>query len=196
MRLNLGANDDAKVGYRSVNLREPADDVCDLSNPWPWKDSTVEAIYAKDVFEHIGDGYRLWKTTRKIQVFDNGDFSYVDVLTNVEIVPYCGMIHVMNEAHRVLVPGGRMELVVPCLPGKAPWVDPTHRSVWCSDTRYYFDERWNNPEGERGRLGQDMGITALFRTVGGRSGQDWTPVAYAADDPDRRKLFLELEAVK
>lgn len=161
LRLNLGASDDKKSGYLSVDIAEPADVVCDLRERWPWEDSSVAAVYAKDVLEHLP------------------------------------MIHALNELHRVMEPGAQVEIIVPCLPGIAPFVDPTHTwPPWTADTRYYFDERWNNPQGERGRLGPAYGITALFRTVGGRSGADWTPIAYAADAPERRKLFLVLEAVK
>ncbi len=35
-----------------------------------------------------------------------------------------------------------------------------------------------------------MGITALFRTVGGLSGKNWTPIQYAPDAPDRRKIIV------
>lgn len=197
IRLNLGASDDAKPGFLSVDIAPPADVVCDLREPWPWKDGEVAEIYAKDVAEHIGSGYRVKKTYESNYGTLGGIIG--QVLTDVEIVPYNGMIHFMNEAHRVLEPGGILELIVPCYPGEAAFCDPTHAwPLWTSSTRYYFDERWNHPRGERGRLGPTMaqGITALFRTIGGRSGPDWTPIAYAPDAPERRKLFLRLEAVK
>lgn len=169
MKLNLGCSDDLKPGYVNVDVAPPADQVADLRFCWPWEDSSVEEIFAHDVFEHI----------------DNAQFQ-----------GQRGIIWCLNEAHRVLRPGGKLDLVVPCLPGSAPWVDPSHVQVWTADTRYYFDERWNHARGERGRLGPAYGITALFRTVGGRSGTDWRPIQYAADAPDRHKLMLILEAVK
>jgi hypothetical protein len=169
MKLNLGANDHRVSGFLSVDIAPPADVVADLSERWPWEDSTVDEILAKDVFEHIENYQFRWNK---------------------------GAIWCMNEAHRVLKPSGKLEIIVPCLPGIAPYVDPTHVQIWISDWRYYFDERWNNPQGERGRLGPGMGITALFRTVGGRSGPDWTPIQYAPDAPERRKIMVLLEAVK
>lgn len=169
MRLNLGSNDETIPGFLAVDRFPPCDVTADLCRPWPWKESEVDEIRAHDVFEHI----------------DNAEFPGNK-----------GIIWCLNESHRVLKPRGRLDLWVPCLPGVAPWVDPTHVSVWTSDTRYYFDDRWNHTKGERGRLGPGMGITALFRTVGGRSGPDWTPIQYAADAPDRRKIMVILEAVK
>lgn len=170
-RLNLGSSDDRREGFISVDIAPPADVVFDLRQPWTrrWPESSVDEIYAKDVLEHIDNAQ--WPAQK-------------------------GIIWCMNNAHKILKPGGKFEIIVPCLPGIAPWVDPTHVSVWTSDLRYYFDQRWDNPRDERGRLGPGMGITALFRTVGGRSGKDWTPIQYAPDAPERRKLFLVLEAVK
>jgi hypothetical protein len=47
-------------------------------------------------------------------------------------------IAVMNEAHRVLAPGGTFEIVVPLVLAHGQWVgtwhafaDPTHVSFWC-----------------------------------------------------------------
>lgn len=50
-------------------------------------------------------------------------------------------IAVMNEAHRVLKPGGVFEIRVPnCLSGTwHAWADPTHVSFWCVESFHYFD---------------------------------------------------------
>jgi hypothetical protein len=167
-KLNLGCSDDHRAGYLNVDVVYPADLIVDLCKRWPWPDSYFNEILAYDVAEHI----------------DNDDFRGQK-----------GIIWFMNEAHRVLAPGGKLDLKVPSLPGEAPFVDPTHVSVWTSSTRYYFDERWNNDKGERGRLGPAYGITALFRTLDGRSGPDWMPIRYS-DDPNRYKIMVTLEAVK
>jgi SAM-dependent methyltransferase len=183
---NLGCSDDVKKGFINIDRGGNVDIRADLRMRWPGEDSSVDFIYAKDVLEHL------------IPVMDIVKELGLDgpplLVGRVDIDP---IVWCMNEAHRVLKPGGTIEIIVPCLPGVTPWVDPTHHQVWTEDTRYYFDERWNHPTGERGRLGPDMGITALFRTVGGRSGLNWTPIQYAPKEaPNRYKLFLLLEAVK
>src|SRR5215469_3170162 len=132
--LNLGCSDDHKPGYINVDICVPADIITDLGQRWPWEDSTIDKIYAKDVLEHIPGG-KIW---------------------------------VMNEAHRVLKPGGLFEFLVPLVSlcdgrvNLGAFADPTHVSFWTQDDKYYFCEQWNNPQGERGRLGPAYGITALF----------------------------------
>lgn len=55
MRLNLGACDRAFPGFISVDICEPADIIADLTQPWPWNDSSVDEVRAHDVFEHLPD---------------------------------------------------------------------------------------------------------------------------------------------
>ena len=63
MRLNLGACDDHRPGYMNIDRWIPPrfrdrDDYqqWDLSRtPWPWPDSSVDEIFARDVFEHLPD---------------------------------------------------------------------------------------------------------------------------------------------
>jgi len=53
MKLNLGACDRSFPGFLSVDIVPPADIVTDLSQPWPWPDSSVDEVRAHDVFEHL-----------------------------------------------------------------------------------------------------------------------------------------------
>lgn len=161
LRLNLGCSDYHLPGYVNVDIAPPADVVADLRERWPWGDSEVQEIVAFDVFEHLPS-----------------------------------IIHTLNEAHRVLAAGGRLHFKVPAValadgrvnPGA--FCDPTHRSFWHQDVRYYFCEQWNNPQGERGRLGAAYGITALFRE------RQWGLVEYGQGAEKRSKIDAILEAVK
>ena len=52
-------------------------------------------------------------------------------------------IHTMNEAHRVLAPGGFLMISVPSSSGKGAFCDPTHVSYWNDlSFRYYTDQHF------------------------------------------------------
>ena len=55
MKLNLGANDRRVEGFISVDVCEPADQIADLTQSWPWPDSSVDEVLAFDVLEHLND---------------------------------------------------------------------------------------------------------------------------------------------
>src|ERR1035437_8874995 len=101
-KLNLGCSDAHAKGWTNVDLCEPCDMAVDLSKPWPWLDSTVEAIKAWDIFEHLPSKF----------------------LT-------------MNEAHRVLRPGGQLDLFIPTTDGRGAFQDPTHVSFWTPNDLFY-----------------------------------------------------------
>jgi SAM-dependent methyltransferase len=190
IKLNLGCSDDLKPGYINIDryggepthflnlsdacfhMVEFRDDVVyagDISMRLPFLDGEVDEIYAKDVFEHV----------------DNKDYP-----------GNRGKIWVLNESYRVLKNGGLLEMFVPCVhmrdmsmnPGA--FADPTHVSFWTHDDRYYFTEGWNNPQGERGRLGPAYGITCRFDIV------KWDLVEYGLPHERRSKIHARLTAVK
>jgi len=79
--------------------------------------------------------------------FSSGRFSHIvcqDVLEHLDIVP------TMRELHRVLAPGGTLEIRVPHFTSRNTYSDPTHQRAFsvgtlgffcqCSSNRdYYFD---------------------------------------------------------
>lgn len=210
LRLNLGCSDDFIKGWLNVDVADPKVpegieyQQVDLNQRWPWLGSSVDEIKAFDVFEHIrGFNERYYHGTMASQ--------------------RTGKTHVMNEAHRVLKPGGILHMTVPSvdrLDGKVnrgAFADPTHVSYWTWDDIFYFSEQFNHERvrgtysgaaeaGERLRLGPAYGITALFqfpeveqdvfgswKVVRQPSGE-WSVVAQAGGT--RAKLVGRLTAVK
>lgn len=49
-------------------------------------------------------------------------------------------IHTMNEAYRVLAPGGVLDILVPSTDGRGAWCDPTHVSFWNIRSFRYYTE--------------------------------------------------------
>lgn len=91
-------------------------------------------------------------------------------------------IHTMNEAWRVLKPGGVFDIAVPCFPSEGSVQDPTHVSFWCRRSFLYFEK--GNPARER--FAGHYGVTAAFQTV---SAKEFT-------NADGKRLEISLKAVK
>lgn len=105
VKLNLGCSDRHMKGFLNVDVSEPCDMVADLSQSWPWPDSSVSEIFAWDVFEHL--------PSKQLS---------------------------LNEAFRILIPGGRLDLVVPTTDGRGAFQDPTHCSFWTPNDLFYWVE--------------------------------------------------------
>lgn len=91
-------------------------------------------------------------------------------------------IHTMNEAWRVLVPGGRFDIDIPTTDGPGAWQDPTHVSYWNRNSFLYYTA--GDPHRER--FGDAYGVVARFRVVS----ESLTRPGVVA------KLRIILEAVK
>ena len=70
-------------------------------------------------------------------------------------------LNTMNEAHRVLIPGGQLDLFIPTTDGRGAFQDPTHVSFWTPNDLYYFCEEYV----EWQRFHTPYGITARFRVI-------------------------------
>lgn len=65
--------------------------------------------------------------------------NYADKIIAVDLVEHLhDRIHTMNEAWRVLKPGGIFEIVVPSSEGRGGDQDPTHVSAWNINSFFYY----------------------------------------------------------
>jgi predicted SAM-dependent methyltransferase len=53
MKLNLGCSDRHQPGCINVDIVPPCDQIADLSAAWPWETSSIDFVYAHDIFEHL-----------------------------------------------------------------------------------------------------------------------------------------------
>lgn len=93
--------------------------------------------------------------------FENDSFDYVFTEDFLEHLPPDRRVPVMNEIHRVLVPGGVMEHYVPNAGSRNDYGSPSHLSHWNLQTFEHFDVdsyRW-----EKDRRFE--GITCGFKKV-------------------------------
>lgn len=185
LRLNLGASDRRVEGFISVDIVEPADQLVDLAEPWPWLDSSVDEVLAYDVCEHIGDCNHIMGQNCHNCTLGSDD--------EVPIRHPLGRIHFMNELHRVLKSGARATIETPdASRGVGYFQDPTHVSPYCLSTFKYFEQG----AFAHGRLGKSYGITAAFRVIESASHDCGT--GEDPRDPRERvwKIRAVLEAVK
>lgn len=88
--------------------------------------------------------------------------SSVDEIRAHDIIEHLpDKIHTMNEAWRVLKPGGLFEIVVPTTEGRGAWQDPTHISYWNRNSFFYFTHN----DSHRTRFGDSYGVKAQFEVV-------------------------------
>jgi hypothetical protein len=135
MRLWLGCNQRPRRGWVNVDIENyPGVDVCcDLEKRWPWEDSSVDEIACADLPEHIRQWWDEYDVEDSVTVED-----IKQALTHPRRV--YGIIHFMNEAHRVLKVGGLLDCLIPSteVAGNGAWQDPTHVSYWNINTLLYF----------------------------------------------------------
>lgn len=118
LKLNLGCSDQQMPGFIGVDAWQP---------PWADSDNFVRADLA-------GPWPWLDSTVDYIRAFD-----IIEHLAD--------KIHTMNEIHRVLKPGGTVEIVVPTTDGRGAFQDPTHVSYWNRNSFFYHEH--GNPHLER-----------------------------------------------
>lgn len=74
MKLNLGCSDGHVSGFTNVDICPPADQLVDLSKPWPWETGSVDYIRAHDIIEHLPNQIltmnEAWRVLKPGAVFD------------------------------------------------------------------------------------------------------------------------------
>lgn len=139
VKLYLGANQHALPGYINVDIESypGIDVVTDLEKRWPWDDDSVDEVFTADLPEHL----RNWYETLDDSLLDEAERTgNIAPLIKALRSPrrHYGVFHFMNEAWRVLKPGGYLRARIPTTESKAWAQDPTHVSFWNENTLLYF----------------------------------------------------------
>jgi hypothetical protein len=132
LRLDLGAGQHPKAGFRGVDLYTGDERVDLLSFPWPWADASVDEARSSHFVEHIPMCY-VDKKNKHHHVGGPGRkdlfFAFFD------------------ELWRVLKPGAQVEIVVPYCQSRRAFQDPTHRRFIPEETFNYLNRAWREANG-------------------------------------------------
>lgn len=141
MRLDLACGESPAEGYEGVDWLAPgARHRVDLLRfPWPWEDGTVEALRCSHWLEHVP---AAWVRSDGVIVPAPTAEGDRDLLCAV-----------MDEAWRVLVPGGVFDVVVPSGRSDRAFQDPTHRRFFVEASFRYFNRNWRISHGVEHYLG-------------------------------------------
>lgn len=137
VKLDLGCGARPAEGFEGVDLFEPTAKhrVNLFKFPWPWADSSVDAINSSHFVEHIPT---CFVSGGNIPVDENDR----DL--------WCAFF---DECWRILKPGGRMTVIVPYLQSHRAFQDPTHRRFHCESNFAYLDKNWRVANGLTHYLG-------------------------------------------
>lgn len=155
LRLNLGCSDRYLAGFCNVDLFQP------VNLPQ-------------------GVDFVQWDLTTSWPWLDNS-VDYIQADDIIEHLP--NKIHTMNEAWRVLRPGGFLNIFVPTTDGRGAFQDPTHVSFWNRNSFFYFTE--GDPH--LVRFAAAYGIRCAFKVIE-ETASVWDPMV--------TKLHIRLQAVK
>ncbi len=142
-----------------------------------------------DGFVGVDSFVPAWATAENFKQADlNGTFPFGDgevdhIRAHDAIEHMDSLIHSMNEIHRILKPGGTVEIIVPTTEGRGAFQDPTHKVFINRNSFFYYEH--GNPHLERFK--DAYGITARFK------------VAFEREEKlidEVTKLRIVLEAVK
>ncbi len=154
MKLNLGCSDRLRPGYVNVDVFRPP---------------------------NADDSFLLMDLSIPWTDLMSGSMEEIIADDIIEHLP--NKILTMNEAHRVLIPGGLFHIFVPTTDGRGAWQDPTHVSYWNRNSFWYYTKGVAEYE----RFHVSYGITACFAVV---------KEAVQEYSGQVSKLVITLEAVK
>jgi predicted SAM-dependent methyltransferase len=108
----------ADIHHDRIRHSKHVDVVWNLQDlPWPWQDDTIDELIAIDVFEHL-----------TLYLLD-GEFTY-----QAENWWWW-----LDEAHRIVKPGGQLTMRLPAWDNPLSYRDPTHQRVFHEETFGYWD---------------------------------------------------------
>lgn len=149
LRLDLGAGENVREGFEGVDFFAPnaKHKVNLMEFPWPWKDSSVDELHSSHFLEHLPMTY--WNPEGSVPAPEIGPGITRRVQCRFSEIPESVesrdlLCRFMDEAYRVLKPGGRFKIIVPSARSNRGYQDPTHRRFFVAESFLYFNRGWRD----------------------------------------------------
>lgn len=135
MKLDLGSGSTPKEGYEGVDFFAPGiqHQVNLFKFPWPWEDSSVDALHSAHFLEHLPMAF----------VTEDGSLALGPERPEDQDL----LCRFMDECWRILKPDGEFHIIVPSGRSNRGFQDPTHRRFFVTESFWYFNAEWRKDRG-------------------------------------------------
>ena len=132
LKLDLACGQNIREGFEGVDMPTTpgiAHGVDLMRFPWPWADSSVFELHSSHFVEHLPMEF----------VDSHGNYVPAGTPGAKDL-----LFAFFDECHRILIPGGWMQVIVPCVRNNRAFQDPTHRRFLPAETFLYLAKAWRD----------------------------------------------------
>ncbi len=181
MKLNICCADKLLEGYLNVDIEPPLKRLTE--HPKGYTERFNQAYF-------IGQCHFMRVNLCGPWPWPDSSIDEINAYDAIEHLP--DQIHTMNEAWRVLKPGGQFNIDVPTTDGRGAWQDPTHVSFWNRNSFWYYEKGNLHRERFKGASSVKAEVKAAFKVLDEKERVG----ALETFGPNFTKLWILLEAVK
>jgi predicted SAM-dependent methyltransferase len=147
VRVNIGCGTDYRPGWINVDSDPTGslkvDRAFNLEDvPWPLADQSADYVLLSHVVEHMRSAMLHGTIKKALHLvrasLKSGKWSEEEAGRIEALAAKDGLIAVMEEVHRILRPGGLVDVVAPAARTPDAWRDPTHTRGVEADFWTYF----------------------------------------------------------
>lgn len=135
VRVNLGCGLDYREGWVNVDSNPTGslrvDKEANLEDvPWPFEADFADYVLASHVIEHVRhemlQGVARQTLALAREAHATGKWDEAKARAIEELAAKDGLVAFMEEIHRILKPGGVVDVLTPCAGTRETWLHPTH----------------------------------------------------------------------
>ena len=133
---------DEKIGIDAVYFTG-VDYIMDLQvYPWPIDSGSVDELYSSHYVEHIKHDNVALDLVEIANRSNSWDEFKQGLNAESFLQPKDGFVKFMEEAYRILKPGGKFKVIVPYYANRRAFQDPTHVRFMAETSFGYLNKQW------------------------------------------------------